>query len=125
MPESEPAQTSPAPSSGARTWCLVTVDVDGASARLLGDEREMLAALSRVLGDAAGGLAWVTHRFQPHGLSLLGAGPRLRVAVHTWPERHAATIDLYGAVPELTQLARRCGESLAGAPEAAPSVVPA
>ncbi len=35
------------------------------------------------------------HRFQPHGLSALMIMPESHVAVHTWPEYHYASIDIF------------------------------
>ena len=37
----------------------------------------------------------LVHRFEPQGASLLFFGPALRLAVHTWPERGIATVDLH------------------------------
>ncbi|MCI0669603.1 MAG: S-adenosylmethionine decarboxylase [Myxococcaceae bacterium] len=34
------------------------------------------------------------HRFEPQGASLFLHGPRLRLALHTWPERGLATLDV-------------------------------
>lgn len=35
------------------------------------------------------------HRFEPHGVSLVRFGHHGRLAIHTWPERNVATIDLW------------------------------
>jgi S-adenosylmethionine decarboxylase len=53
------------------------------------------AALERTcaqLGHALTGQ--VLHRFEPQGLSLVLFGPRLRLVLHTWPERDVATLDV-------------------------------
>lgn len=34
------------------------------------------------------------HCFEPQGASLLVHGPRMRLALHTWPERGVATLDV-------------------------------
>jgi S-adenosylmethionine/arginine decarboxylase-like enzyme len=54
-------------------------------------------------GVAVGG--HVLHRFVPQGASVLLHGPAVRLALHTWPERGVATLDvlLPGEGPEDAQ----------------------
>ena len=44
------------------------------------------------------------HRFQPQGVSLVLLGPQLRLALHTWPERGLATLDVLAPQAELLGL---------------------
>jgi S-adenosylmethionine/arginine decarboxylase-like enzyme len=46
----------------------------------------------------------VEHRFEPQGASLVLLGPALRLALHTWPERDVATLDVLGPEAELLGL---------------------
>jgi len=57
--------------------------------------------LDRTLTACIGPIAWRVHRFEPRGASLVGVAPRGRVIVHTWPERAAMTIDLYGETADV------------------------
>lgn len=44
------------------------------------------------------------HHFQPQGASLVLLGPQLRLALHTWPERGLATLDVLAPQSELLGL---------------------
>jgi len=88
---------------GSRTgpWSLATADLSGVSPRVLDDGEWIASELERVLSVCLGAVEWRTHRFAPRGLSLVGTALRGRVIVHTWPERGALTIDLYGELDEI------------------------
>lgn len=49
-----------------------------------------------------------THRYAPHGASLVALSSELSLFLHTWPEHACATLDLHGA-PALTE---RCAASI-------------
>jgi len=76
------------------------------------DEAHLERALSLGLADHAAGALWIRHSFAPSGLSLVGVTARCRVALHTWPERQALSLDLYGTAPELEQLFTACLDAL-------------
>jgi len=78
-------------------WALATADLFGVTARVLDDGALLAERLDGALSAFIGAIAWRAHRFVPRGVSLVGTAVGGRVIVHTWPEREALTIDLYGA----------------------------
>lgn len=102
------AQEARVPPSEAR---LLWRDLADVPHGLFDDER-LERALRSALGPRAGGAVWVRHRFAPRGLSLVGIGLGVRVALHTWPERRALSLDMYGTDPGLETLFARCLEAL-------------
>lgn len=46
------------------------------------------------------------HLFEPYGVSLVRFGVRGRLAIHTWPERRVATIDVWGPAATLDDKAQ-------------------
>jgi S-adenosylmethionine decarboxylase len=106
-------------------WRLLTADLSGIAPERLNDPAALEAVLTRcllqVLGHAP--TRWVCHRFDPQGVSLVGSAARVRVAVHTWPELRAATMDVWSDRAALTEAVERCATLLGGrsAPRRAPS----
>ena len=78
----------------------------GSAAVLGGEDPEYLrASIEEVCAIVGLQLTQVLeHRFQPQGVSLLLLGPQLRLALHTWPERGLATLDVLGPEAELLGL---------------------
>jgi S-adenosylmethionine decarboxylase len=71
------------------------VDLGGCDPARL-DDPEAIRALIRAGAAAAGTqlLSEVVHRFQPVGVTGLGLLAESHLAVHTWPERGYAAVDL-------------------------------
>ncbi|HEX7668275.1 MAG TPA: S-adenosylmethionine decarboxylase [Polyangiaceae bacterium] len=92
---------------------LVFRDLADVPLALFDDDR-LERALSRGLGPRALGATWVRHRFEPRGMSLVCLGTGVRAALHTWPERSALSLDLYGTAPELEEIFARCLDALLG-----------
>jgi S-adenosylmethionine/arginine decarboxylase-like enzyme len=88
---------APALSNQSASWALATADLFGVTARILDDGELLAERLDGALSVFIGAIAWRAHRFAPRGVSLVGTALGGRVIVHTWPEREALTIDLYGA----------------------------
>jgi S-adenosylmethionine/arginine decarboxylase-like enzyme len=65
-----------------------------------------------VLGTGASG--WMEHRFEPQGVSIAAFGRRFRLAIHTWPERGAATVDLASDVESSEIAVEACRAALQG-----------
>jgi S-adenosylmethionine/arginine decarboxylase-like enzyme len=93
-------------------WKLVVADLAGLGATLLDDLPLLESMLHRGLGTRARGIVWHSHRFAPSGLSLVGASADLRIVLHTWPERGALTVDLYGSGDDLDAALGRCIEEM-------------
>ena len=83
--------------SGSGPWALATADLCGVASSVLDDGELLAARLDEAFSALTGAIAWQAHRYAPRGLSLVGTARGGRVIVHTWPERGALTIDLYGA----------------------------
>ena len=90
------ARVSPL-SDGSGPWALATADLYGIAASVLDDGELLAARLDDAFSGLTGAIAWQAHRYAPRGISLVGTARGGRVIVHTWPEREALTIDLYGA----------------------------
>jgi|SRR3954469_3599154 S-adenosylmethionine/arginine decarboxylase-like enzyme len=90
------ARLSPV-SDGGGPWALATADLFGIAACVLDDGDLLAERLNEALSALIGAIVWQAHRFAPSGVSLVGTALGGRVIVHTWPEREALTIDLYGA----------------------------
>lgn len=60
------------------------------------DDPEVIRALIRAASEAAGTrlLSEVVHRFTPAGVTGLGLLAESHLAIHTWPERGYAAVDL-------------------------------
>jgi S-adenosylmethionine/arginine decarboxylase-like enzyme len=97
---------SPAPTQKGQAHLLIR-DLWNVPLHLL-DEERLERALRAGLGSRAAAAVWIRHRFTPHGLSLVGVGSTIRVALHTWPERRTLSFDAYGTDPELEMLFARC-----------------
>jgi len=76
-------------------WHLATVDLGGLPGSLLSDAARLERTLGRAFADIA--VVWFHHEFSPAGVSMTGASRAARVAVHTWPETGAATVDVWCA----------------------------
>jgi S-adenosylmethionine/arginine decarboxylase-like enzyme len=107
----EHGEASP-PSSSAAAWRLVTADLANVSPTAFTEAARVEAALARGLGPLAVGIHWMWHRFDPTGVSVVGMGPRVRVAFHTWPERGRATVDVYAPDPNLEPILQRLSSVL-------------
>jgi S-adenosylmethionine/arginine decarboxylase-like enzyme len=90
------ARLSPLSDEGG-PWALATADLFGIAARVLDDGDLLAERFDVALSALIGAIVWQAHRFVPRGVSLVGTALGGRVIVHTWPEREALTIDLYGA----------------------------
>ena len=101
----------PADSTPAGEPRLLVQDVADLPPSVFDDVR-LERALSLALAGHADGAMWIRHNFAPSGLSLVGVSARCRVALHTWPERHALSLDLYGTAPELERLFSACLDAL-------------
>jgi hypothetical protein len=104
------ASVGPAPPLEAR---LVVRDLGDVPLSAFDDDR-LERALRSALGRRALGAIWVRHRFEPRGMSLVCLGEGLRAALHTWPERSALSLDLYGTDPDLEAILSRCVDALLG-----------
>lgn len=63
---------------------------------MLDDAIGLQAIVRRAVIAAGLGMSeWLTHAFEPQGVSLLAFGPQGRLALHTWPELGVVTIDLW------------------------------
>jgi len=76
-------------------WICLAMEVESAEPDGLDDARmEALAeGVARWLS-----VEWpgqLMHRYAPQGLSLVRHGPTGRLALHTWPERGVATLDVW------------------------------
>ena len=72
------------------------IDLYDCDERLL-DDREYIETQLHAAAEAAGArvLGAVFHRFSPHGVTGLLVVQESHLAVHTWPERRYAAIDLF------------------------------
>jgi S-adenosylmethionine decarboxylase len=66
------------------------------------DDPETIRGLIRAAAEAAGTrlLSEVVHRFTPAGVTGLGLLAESHLAVHTWPERGYAAVDLLTCRPD-------------------------
>ena len=83
-------------------WASLMMELDVVDAtRLVGAGR--VSALARGVGRAVGVRlpGAERHSFTPHGESCCRFGGAGRVVVHTWPERHIATIDVWASQERL------------------------
>jgi len=86
----------------------VLIDCYGCRSALLADLSALRGALERAA--AAFGLTVIAeefHQYLPQGVSGVLILAESHLAVHTWPERDFAAVDLFtcGTCPEATQLA--------------------
>jgi S-adenosylmethionine decarboxylase len=93
-------------------------EIYGCDVTQLEDARNVESALREAvtqLGARPGSIEAVFHKFEPQGLSGSVLSPAALIAIHTWPEDRAATLDLYfyrsNTDPEavLKELARHLG----------------
>jgi len=72
------------------------IDLYDCDERLL-DDREYIETQLHAAAEAAGArvLGAVFHRFSPHGVTGVLVVQESHLAVHTWPERRYAAIDLF------------------------------
>jgi S-adenosylmethionine/arginine decarboxylase-like enzyme len=101
--------------SGASSWRHVTADLAGIRGDAFTNASRVEANLVHALGAIAAGIRWTWHRFDPTGVSVVGMGPHVRVALHTWPETKRATVDVYAPVPDLEGVLSRVANSLLSA----------
>ncbi len=87
--------------SGSRNGRHCLLDLYGCPQQQL-DSIESLDRVLRNAAEAAGAhvLGVVSHRFEPQGISLVYLLAESHLSIHTWPEHHSATLDIY-----------TCGES--------------
>jgi S-adenosylmethionine decarboxylase len=66
------------------------------------DDAELIRGLIRAASEAAGArlLSEVVHHFAPAGVTGLGLLAESHLAVHTWPERGYAAVDLLTCRPD-------------------------
>lgn len=70
-------------------------DVTGADPRLLDDGPTVRRCLDEIVGQAGmTPLGEVSHRFEPHGTSIVLLLAESHLAVHTWPEHGTAYVTL-------------------------------
>lgn len=99
----------------SQSWGLLTADLRGVKEAVLDDLallRETVAHCLTAVG--AHPIRWVGHEFEPQGVSLVGHGSNVRVALHTWPELGWATIDLWAAGPDAQLALDLCCAALTG-----------
>lgn len=76
-------------------WACLAIDVEALDDAALSDSaidrlgQGLVELLQLHLPHAS------AHRFEPQGVSLVRFGHHGRLAIHTWPERNLATIDLW------------------------------
>ena len=72
------------------------IDLYDCDERLL-DDREYIETQLHAAAEAAGAriLGTLFHRFSPHGVTGVLVVQESHLAVHTWPERRYAAIDLF------------------------------
>jgi S-adenosylmethionine/arginine decarboxylase-like enzyme len=102
----------PASPGGCDAWRLVAADVTGVPAGLLDEVERLQLALETGLGESAEGMRWLSHRFTPRGVSVVGTAARVRIVLHTWPETSRATLDLYAVSAHPEGVLRRCIDEL-------------
>lgn len=96
----------------------VLAELTGADPAVLDDEAGLRAAVGAVVAEAgATVLQVVSHRFAPHGVTVLALLAESHASLHTWPERGAAFADVFtcgSADPEraVALLADRLGASV-------------
>ena len=78
------------------------IDLYGCDADLL-DDRAYIEARLRAAATAAGAriLGATFHRFTPHGVTGVLVVQESHLAIHTWPERGYAAIDLFTCGSEI------------------------
>ncbi len=86
----------------AEPWASVAIDVEARPDWTLEDPQ----GVERLAGAIAEYFAVdlhgaVTFRFDPSGFSLAHFGETARIAIHTWPERRMATIDIWMSLRHL------------------------
>lgn len=61
------------------------------------DDLEKLQAIFKTAAERAGATVVnaTSHRFSPHGVSVVVVISESHVSVHTWPEYHFASVDFY------------------------------
>jgi S-adenosylmethionine decarboxylase len=109
----QPAEV-PEPTTGIR-WRVLRSDLSDLDASSLDDPRYVRRAAERVLSVlGTGASGWMEHRFEPQGVSVAAYGRRFRLAIHTWPERGAATVDLASDVDVSDVAIEACRAALKG-----------
>lgn len=74
----------------------ILLDCFGVQSGSLDDPTALVEMLERAATAAnATILASHQHRFEPHGVSALCILAESHVSIHTWPEQHCATVDIY------------------------------
>lgn len=93
----------------------VLAELTGVDAAVLDDENALGNALARSLAEAgARVLEVVTHRFTPHGVTVLALLAESHASMHTWPEHGAAFVDVFtcGHSADPERAARLLGQRL-------------
>lgn len=103
-------------------WRLLTADLSGLSSRILDDAALLQGILIRSLRalELEVGHCF-RHEFVPQGVSLLGHGPRVRFALHTWPERGSITLDVWTDAEAGHIAVERFGAALQGTQRSRPA----
>jgi hypothetical protein len=98
----------------------VTTDLSGLSRDVLDDAGRLEDLIGLCLEESLGFApkVWSRHRFTPQGVSLIGHGPRIRAAVHTWPELGVATFDVWSDVADIVTALEGVATSLTRIPSA-------
>ncbi len=99
-------------------WRLFTADLSGLSPELLDDADALESALLRELGK---GVRVRRQGFVPRGHSLVGTGARVRFVLHTWPERGAATLDVWSDAADPERVVVRIANELSDLASRVPS----
>ncbi|MFO0902731.1 MAG: adenosylmethionine decarboxylase [Pirellulales bacterium] len=89
---------SPLPPESLGTHLLL--DLYGCAPDLL-DDPAGLEALLREAAAAAGAqvVGAMSHRFSPHGASVVCLLAESHISIHTWPEQQTAAVDIYTCGP--------------------------
>jgi S-adenosylmethionine decarboxylase proenzyme len=96
----------------------VIIDFSGCDPGRLGDAAKMRTAmLAAVRACGATIVTDVFHQFSPHGVSGVVVISESHAAIHTWPERGFAAVDVFSCNPNLDfeRLARSLTSSLKAA----------
>jgi S-adenosylmethionine decarboxylase len=74
----------------------VIAELSGCSKERLNDPQHMDRVFTRAIQLAGATLIQkVSHKFEPHGLSLVYVLSESHLSIHTWPEKQYASVDIY------------------------------
>lgn len=72
------------------------IDLQGCNPELLSDKTMLVEAMEKAASEAeATVVETLIHQFNPHGLSGVVVIAESHLAIHTWPERNYAAIDVF------------------------------